>query len=60
MLFVALPVQRYRVGGWLLHPGGTSCPSKRGVMLMITYSELFEFCLVVIGIIGLCFQAKKK
>lgn len=29
-------------------------------MRMITYSELFEFCLVVIGIIGLCFQAKKK
>ena len=27
---------------------------------MLTYSELFEFCLVVIGIIGLCFQAKKK
>lgn len=27
---------------------------------MITYSELFEFCIVVIGIIGLCFQAKKE
>lgn len=27
---------------------------------MLTYSELFEFCLVVIGIIGLCFQEKKE
>ena len=29
-------------------------------MLMLTYSELFQFCLVVIGILGLFFQAKKK
>ena len=29
-------------------------------MRMLTYSELFQFCLVVIGIIGLCIQAKKK
>lgn len=27
--------------------------------MSITYSELFQFCLVVIGIIGLIFQAKK-
>ena len=29
-------------------------------MLMLTYSELFQFCLVIIGIIGLFLQAKKK
>ena len=29
-------------------------------MLMLTYSELFQFCLVVIGIVGLFIQAKKK
>lgn len=29
-------------------------------MLMLTYSELFQFCLVVIGIIGLFLQAKKE
>ena len=29
-------------------------------MLMLTYLELFQFCLVIIGIIGLFFQAKKK
>jgi len=27
---------------------------------MLTYSELFQFCLVVIGIIGLVLQATKK
>lgn len=40
---------------------GTSCPLRReGVVLMLTYSELFQFCLVIIGIIGLFLQAKKK
>lgn len=27
---------------------------------MVTYSDLFQFCLVVIGIIGLVFQITKK
>jgi len=27
---------------------------------MLTFSDLFQFCLVVIGIIGLFIQAKKK
>ena len=36
-------------------------PSLRGVMRMqVTYSDLFQFCLVVIGIIGLFIQAKNK
>lgn len=46
-----------------LRRGRTSCapPSKRGVMRMqITYSDLFQFCLVIIGIVGLFTQAKKK
>ena len=30
------------------------------VMSMVTYSELFQFCLVIIGMIALFFQAKKK
>lgn len=29
-------------------------------MRMITYSDLFQFCLVIIGIISLFIQAKKK
>jgi hypothetical protein len=39
----------------------TSAPLKGGVMRMqITLSELFQFCMVIIGIIGLVMQAKKK
>ena len=34
-------------------------PSGEEVMQMITYSELFQFCLVLIGIIAL-FQSKRK
>jgi len=29
-------------------------------MLMVTYPELFQFCLVVIGIIGVIISAIKK
>ena len=58
ILSVALPAT---VGGWPLHPGGDFCPLQReGVVLMLTYSELFQFCLVVIGIIGLVVQITKK
>ncbi len=43
-------------------PGGVLlAPLKGGVMHMeITLSELFQFCMVIIGIIGLVLQAKKK
>ena len=34
-------------------------PSWEEVMQMITYSELFQFCLVIIGIVAL-FQGKRK
>ena len=59
ILKVALPAT---VGGWSLRtPEGTSCPLQReGVVLMVTYSELFQFCLVLIGIIGLVLQTKNK
>lgn len=44
-----------------LYPGDfLPPPPQEGVMLMLTYSELFQFCLVIIGIVGLFFQAKKK
>lgn len=42
-------------------PEGTSCPPPvRGGGAMVTYSDLFQFCLVVIGIIGLVLQITKK
>ena len=34
-----------------------SLPEK-GVMLMVTYAELFQYSLVIIGIITLCFLHK--
>ena len=34
-------------------------PSGEEVMQMITYSELFQFCLVIISIVAL-FQSKRK
>ena len=51
----------YSVGGWPLHPGGDFLPPlrKEGV-LMLTYSELFQFCLVIIGIINLVLQIINK
>ncbi len=51
----------YSVGGWPLHPGGAFLPPlrKEGV-LMLTYSELFQFCMVVIGIVGLVIQVHNK
>lgn len=41
---------------------GASAPSvlRGGDDMQITYNELFQFCLVLIGIINLIFQAKKK
>ena len=43
-----------------LMEGRASFPSGKEGMLMVTYPELFQFCLVVIGIIGLMFTAIKK
>ena len=41
MIFMALPVV---VGG---------VPPERGVMPMVHWSELFQFCLVIIGVVTL-------
>jgi len=29
-------------------------------MLMVTYSELFQFCLVILGVVALVLDATKK
>lgn len=42
--------------------GGTELlfpPERRG-MLMITYQELFQFCMLIVGIITLVYQLTKK
>ena len=50
------------VGGCPLHRGGSflSPDFGKGGCSMVTYSELFQFCLVIIGIIGLFLAANKK
>ena len=50
------------VGGWSLPSRRGSALSERGGgdAMQITYSDLFQFCLVIIGIISLFIQAKKK
>ena len=59
ILSVALPAT---VGGWLLHSRrGLLAPSiVEGGDTMVTYSELFSYSLVIIGIIGLVLQITKK
>lgn len=55
----ALP---YTVGGWpLAFQGGSFLPPdlRKGGLPMST-SEVFQLCMVIIGIIGLFFQANKK
>lgn len=60
MLFVALPVKRQAVGP--LTQGAVSCPllSRKGGCPMVTYAELFQYTLVIIGILGLVIAARKK
>ena len=53
------------LSGFLYSPGETIfLPPpfmwKEAMTMNITLTELFEFCLVIIGIISLCIQAKKK
>ena len=52
----------YSVGGEALVTGGASCPLifGKGGCPMVTYSELFQYTLVIIGIIGLFIAANKK
>ena len=35
-------------------------PLRKEGVLMLTYSELFQFCMVVIGIVGLVIQVHNK
>ena len=35
-------------------------PIRKGVVDMVTYNELFQFCLVLIGLAGLIIQTIKK
>ena len=56
---------QYSVGGRpcpFIGGGKTSRLLHRGevVPMGLTYSELFQFCLVLIGIVGLVIQAKNK
>ena len=51
------------VGGWPSRQRAASLPSdltKGGACPMVTYSELFQYSLVIIGIIGLFIAANKK
>ena len=50
------------VGGWPLLRGAASfAPGrKKGGGAMVTYSELFQFCILIVSIIGLVIQATKK
>ena len=55
----ALPVT---VGGWPSRQGAASCPLifGKGGCPMVTYGELFQYTLVIIGIIGLFIAVNKK
>lgn len=62
MLAVALPVT---VGGWPPSFGGNffapgSQIREKGVLQMVTYSDLIQIGILIVGIIGLFLQTKKK
>ena len=40
--------------------GGRSLPSMKGGLPVVTYMELFTFCLVIIGVIALFITNEKK
>lgn len=43
-----------------LMEGRASYPSGKEGMLMVTYQELFQFCMLIVGIITLVYQLTKK
>lgn len=57
-----MPGATHTVGGWPLFAGAASLPpdERKGAVLMVTYSELFMFCDLVIGIISLVILITKK
>ena len=48
-------------GGWppALN-GGFPRFGRKGEMLMVTYAELFQFCLVILGVVALVLDATKR
>lgn len=44
-------------------PGGADPPAfvlqKKGGMPMVTYADLFQFCLLLVTLVGLCYQIFK-
>ena len=57
-MVMALPVT---VGGWLPLRGQLLTPDfTEGGDPMVTYSELFQFVIMLTGIIALIFQVAKK
>ena len=53
-------LRRCRNGKRLSLVIGGLLPPGKGVVHMVTYMELFTFCLVIIGTIGLAINLKKK
>ena len=48
-------------GGWPPHETGDFPVSEeRGEMLMVTYAELFQFCLVILGVVTVVLEVTKK
>ena len=47
-------------GRWLVpHPNG-GLVSRKGGTAMVTYEELFAYSLVILGVVGLCYQIFKR
>lgn len=49
----------HAVGGLLLIMGHCAPLKERGAIAMVTYSELFQFCLLIVAIISLIVQIIK-
>ena len=59
ILTVALPKQRSA----LVTEGSFFCPlilGKGGLPMMVTYSDLIQLGILIVGVINLFFQVKKK
>lgn len=55
-------VQQIPVRWLVLLTGGNDLPPNpvKGGLFMVTYTEMFQFCLIIIGICGLFIQVRKK
>ena len=52
-------VYRYKRQVVSPHPNGGLVPRKGGTA-MVTYEELFAYSLVILGVVGLCYQIFKR